>query len=144
MNYYFFQSISTNSLGFGSDILWAHVGLVGTGAIFFLTWDYARHVVLSAYLSPDNRTLSFVMHNMIGNPGRVLFVNVGDAHKLVPTHIFTSNLLPVRLKSMGKNIVLDPTGKYFEDNLLLKLLDDGKSTTQKPIDSKEQRVNWQK
>jgi len=137
--------VTSNSLSFGNEGLWAHVGLVGTGALFFLTWDYARHAVHSAYLSADNNKLSFVMHNMIGSPGRVLVANVNEVHKLTPMNIFASNLLPVRIQSMNKNIVLDPNGKYYEeDKLLLKLLDQGKNVSANNVVSKEQRVNWQK
>ena len=40
--------------------------------------------------------------------------------ELNPTHIFTC---------MSKHIVLDPTGKYYKDNLLMEFLDGVKTET---------------
>ena len=120
------------------DPLWGFAGVFGTGMILYSTYMFATHAVNRAYLTSDKQRIGFQIHNMWGNPGKILEVKLGLAKMVSMPGIIskTSSYIPVKIEGKSKNVILDESGSFEDDKELLKLLDESQEAL---IQSKEER-----
>ena len=62
-------TVIVQGINFG-DPAWGALGAFGTGFIFYMTYEYARHAAYYVYETEDGQRLGFQMHTVLGYPGR--------------------------------------------------------------------------
>ena len=99
------------------DPLWGIAGAAGTGMILYSTYMFATHAVRRAYLSADGKRIGFQIHNVWGNPGRIMEVGLGLAKAVkIPGFLSSSSsYIPVKIEGIQKNIILDHSGRWEND-----------------------------
>jgi hypothetical protein len=106
-------------------------GLFGTGLIFGATYNYAHHYVARAYESGDGKRIGFQFHTMTGKLGRKIEVSRENAEALDVDSMRNRNALvrsmmgaavPVNVKGLNFNVLLDTEGEFDEDGRLMDLL----------------------
>ena len=122
------------------DPMWGYVGVLGTGMILYSTYMFATHAVNRAYLTNDKQRIGFQIHNVWGNPGRIMEVKLGLATMITMPGLISKNssYIPVKIEGKSKNVILDEAGTFEHDRELLKLLEESKESL---IQSKEERKN---
>lgn len=112
--------------------------------------QYAHHAIHMGYLSADGKRLGFQLHNVLGNPGRKIEFNVGDA-RLIRNLAGSSflplskSLVPVKVVGLSNNVLLDRDGTYYDKERFISLLSFEKDEVPSEVlDSKENRVNYRK
>ena len=125
-------------ISLAGDPMWGYAGVVGTGMILYSTYMFATHAVNRAYLTSDKKRIGFQIHDMWGNPGRILEVKLGLAKKVTIPGIISKNssYIPVKIEGRDKNVILDESGRFEYDGELLRLLDESQESM---IQSKEER-----
>jgi hypothetical protein len=107
------------------------IGALGTGVILGATYNYAHHYVWRAYESADGRRVGFQFYTMLGKPGRKVEVVKGNAHLLNVDSLRNTNKLvgammgssvPVKVKNLTFNVLLDAKGAFDEDDKLFDML----------------------
>jgi len=137
MNYAINHDVVVQGIEIGGSLGWGMVGAFGTGAILFFSREYAHHAVSRSYLSDDGKRIGFQVYTVLGYPGRKYEVPIGNARLMRTQSLFFSSVTPVSVEGMGKNLLLDPRGAFYEDGKLLQLLSMTKEDT---LVTKEQRV----
>ena len=101
-------------------------GAFGTGLMFYFTREFAHHVARKAYETRDGKRIGFIMHNVMGGIGKKVEVSVGNARVIRKDgSAFGASLLPVRVKGLGKNVLVDSKGKFYWSRRLFELLKEG-------------------
>jgi len=102
-------------------------------------------------VSEDKNTIIFQTHNIIGGPGQYRSFNVNQVRLLPPkANIQGGKVIPIQAVGMSKYLVLDPDGKFLENNLIYSILksgqlnDENKELPLQVLDSKEDRIQWKK
>ena len=130
---YYYQGVVISGIDLGGDVRWGAVGAFATGLMFYATKVFKDNACMLAYLAPglngDGDRLGFQMHNFFGGPGRRVEASVGNVRLLSDSKQnsavrFGSSFVPLRVKGMGKNVLIDEKGKFFHDNAFRKLLAD--------------------
>ena len=94
--------------------------------MFYFTRQFAHHAARKAYETRDGKRIGFVMHNVIGGIGKKVEVSVGNARVIRKDgSAFGASLLPVRVKGLGKNVLIDSKGKFYWSRRLFDLLKEG-------------------
>ena len=164
-NCWYYQDVVVQGVHLGGDFRWGVFGAFGTGLMYWVTQQYAHHAVSKCYESPDGLRLGFQMHTMLGRPGRKVECSVGNAYildraKKQAASAFGSSYVPLRVKGIDKNILIDRTGSFFVPKggeeqerplpLLMQLLQRGEESRAQSTDvrqaasDKEGRIQWLK
>lgn len=90
-------------ISLAGDPRWGFLGAAGTIVILYSTNAFAKHAVRRAYLTSDKRRIGLQLHNIFGNPGRIVEVNLGQI-RTVPTPgdtvtgIMSSSYIPLKVE----------------------------------------------
>jgi hypothetical protein len=107
-------------------------GLFGTGLIFAATYNYSHHYVYRAYESADGKRLGFQFHNILGNVGKKVECMKGNAtalkvdsfrNKNAVTRSMMGSSLPINVKGVKFNVLLDQAGEFDSEGRLLEMLE---------------------
>jgi hypothetical protein len=100
------------------------------------------HAAFQVYETGDGKRLGFQMHDMVGRPGRRVEVSVGNVHFLNKTNDITrseaeqeaaeakagvfnkiagTSHVPIFVKGMGGNVLIDSEGKFYDKERLVAL-----------------------
>jgi hypothetical protein len=120
---YYYQDVVIHGIDLGGDIRWGAVGAFATGLMFYATKTFKDNACYMAYLvkgdHKDDDRFGFQMHDFFGGPGRRVEANIGNCHIITDDGSgtgrgrFGSSFLPLRVKGMGKNVLIDEKGKFF-------------------------------
>ncbi len=125
----------------GGDLGFGLIGLGGSAVIFHLARIYALHAVRKGYLTNDEARIGFQVHNILGNPGRKYEFPIGNAKVLEHQRFFLNSVIPVSVKGMGYNLLLDPDGIFHDKNKLISILKQSDASKQNMSTKKEDRIN---
>lgn len=119
------QGVVRHGIDMGGDPLWGIVGGIGTGLMLYSTRTYANHSIYKAYETLDKERLGLQMYNMFGNPGRKIEFSHRSIRKvdIKGGNYFGSATIPVRVIGMNYNILIDTTGKFYENKKLLDIVE---------------------
>ena len=113
----YYKDVVMHGVNLGGDPRWGFAGAFGTGLMFYVTQQYSHHAVSKCYETADGERLGFQMHNVFGQPGRKIECRLGNASMLDPTNskktTLGSSYIPLRVKGVDRNILIDETGSYF-------------------------------
>ena len=117
---WYYQDVVVQGVALAGDPRWGFFGAFGTGIMFYVTQQYSSHTAFRCYESADGARLGFQMHTMLGKPGRKIECSVGNAYLMEGSSsrrskVFGSSYMPLRVKGVDKNILIDRTGSYFVD-----------------------------
>ena len=157
------QGVIRHGIEMGGDPLWGIVGGIGTGLMLYSTRTYANHSIYKAYETLDKERLGIQMYNMFGNPGRKIEFSHRSIRKvdIKGGNYFGTSTVPVRVTGMNYNILIDTTGKFYENKKLLDIaennylahknnkFDSRFNNSSNPytihdIDKKSDRIQWRK
>lgn len=123
---YYYQGVVVEGIEMGGDPRWGMAGAFGTGLMFYFTREFAHHAARKAYETRDGKRIGFIMHNVMGGIGKKVEVSVGNARVIRKDgSAFGASLLPVRVKGLGKNVLVDSKGKFYWSRRLFELLREG-------------------
>lgn len=123
---YYYQGVVVEGIEMGGDPRWGMAGAFGTGLMFYFTREFAHHAARKAYETRDGKRIGFIMHNVMGGIGKKVEVSVGNARVIRKDgSAFGASLLPVRVKGLGKNVLVDSKGKFYWSRRLFELLKEG-------------------
>lgn len=123
---WYYQGVVIQGIEMGGDPRWGMAGAFGTGLMFYFTREFAHHAARKAYETADGERIGFVMHNIMGGMGKKIEVSVGNARVIKKQgSTFGASLLPVRVKGLGKNVLVDSKGKFYWSRRLFELLKEG-------------------
>ena len=126
---YYYQGVVIQGIEMGGDPRWGMAGAFGTGLMMYFTKEFAHHAARRAYETSDGKRIGFVMHNIMGGMGKKVEVHVGNARVIDRKgSTFGASLIPVRVKGLGKNVLLDDKGAFYEERRLFSLLSEGNTT----------------
>ncbi len=164
VNAWYYDGVLVQGVQLGGDIRWGVLGGFATGLMFYATKVYKDNSCMMAYLvkgkegSGEADRLGFQMHNFFGGPGRRIEVNSSNV-RLVDKDSqesarFGSSFLPIRVKGLSKNVLIDDKGDFYYNGKFRQILfenqavpvNGGASASEKEIflgdiDSKERRKN---
>lgn len=128
---YYYQGVVIQGIEMGGDPRWGMAGAFGTGLMMYFTKEFAHHAARKAYETADGNRIGFVMHNILGGLGKKVEVHVGNARVINRKggSTFGASLIPVRVKGLGKNVLLDDKGSFYEHRRLFDLLEAGNATS---------------
>lgn len=114
----YYKDIVVQGINLGGDPRWGFLGAFGTGLMFYVTQQYSHHAVSKCYLTVDGERLGFQMHNIIGQPGRKIECRLGNAYmgSYNKKTNFGSSYIPLRVKGVDRNILIDESGDYYTEN----------------------------
>lgn len=97
--------------------------------------------------SADTSRLGFKLHTVLGGEGRRVEVPRHSVRLLSSRAVQSTSLIPIYVAGLDRNIVLDRAGTFFENERLMRILEQSsnESTDAKllrELDSKENRTNW--
>jgi hypothetical protein len=126
---YYYQDVVIQGIDMGGDVRWGAVGAFATGLMFYATKMFKDNACMVVYLAEGKGTdadrLGFQMHNFLGGPGRRVEASVGNVRILgegATTSRFGSSFIPLRVKGMGKNVLIDDKGQFYYNNTLRDIL----------------------
>lgn len=131
-----------NGVDIGGDIRWPILGAVGTFIMGACTRMYSRNCIRSAYLTEDGKRLGFQVHTIFGVAGPKFEASLNNCTLASDKQqkIAMRQLIPVQLEGLGRNLLLDGDGIYYDNGKLIKLLEANKLKTQDPFAyAKEQK-----
>ena len=157
------QGVVRHGIEMGGDPLWGIIGGIGTGLMLYSTRTYANHSIYKAYETLDKERLGIQLYNMFGNPGRKVEFSHRSIRKvdIKGGNYFGSSTYPVRVTGMNYNILIDTTGKFYENKKLLDIaennylayknnkFDSRLNSSDNPytindIDKKSDRIQWKR
>lgn len=145
---YLYKDVIISGINLGGDPIWGALGAFGTGLMCYGTRAYAHHSVYKAYETADGRRLGLQMYTILGLPGRKIEFSHCNVRKANVSNYFGSSLIPLRVKNVNYNVLIDKTGTYYEDNKLLHIIDresdklDSNKSVSNYVDTKEDRKQW--
>ena len=128
---YYYQGVVIGGIDLGGDVRWGAVGAFATGLMFYATKVFKDNACMLAYLTPgangEGDRIGFQMHDFFGGPGRRVEASVGNVRLLTDSKEnsavrFGSTFIPLRVKGMGKNVLIDEKGQFFHDNAFRNIL----------------------
>ena len=129
----------------GGDITYGYVGTAATFALAFFTRYFAQQCVTMAYITKDKKRLGFQVHNLLGNPGKILEVPIGKAKFAAPLStnqtkksMFQSSYIPIKIEGRDGKLLIEVDGFLSPNSKALELLD----PNQQSLDNKSSRVKW--
>lgn len=123
-NYLLYKDVIINGIEMGGNPLWSYVGLACTGLIGFATKTYAHNSILKVYQPKnDSLRLGFQFHNVLGSPGRKIEVQPKNIETLSPTKSFFSNVTPLKITGLPRNVIIDNGGRFYGSGLLKKIFE---------------------
>ncbi len=122
MSSYYYQGVVIEGVNLGGDIRWGAVGAFATGLMFYATKMFKDNACMMVYSTGDR--IGFQMHNFLGGSGRRVEASPGNVRLLGEGRStrFGSSFIPLRVKGMGKNVLIDEKGKFYHNNELRRLL----------------------
>jgi hypothetical protein len=126
---YYYQGVVLHGIEMGGDPRWGLAGAFGTGLMLYFTKEFAHHAARQAYETADGKRIGFVMHNILGGRGKKVEVHIGNARIINrKASTFGASLIPVRVKGLGKNVLIDDKGSFYDQDRLFDLLGQGRVT----------------
>ena len=123
---WYYHDVVIQGIEMGGDPRWGMAGAFGTGLMTYFTKEFAHHAARKAYETADGKRIGFVMHNIIGGVGKKVEVHIGNARVIKKEgSALGASLLPVRVKGLGKNVLVDSKGKFYWSRRLFDLLKEG-------------------
>ena len=149
---WYYEGVVMHGFEMGGDIRWGALGMFATGLMFYATKTFKDNAALMVYLveaapgSGQSNRLGFQMHNFFGGPGRRVEANVGNVRILQENDQkagrFGSSFIPLRVKGMGKNVLIDDKGNFFYDNELRNLLYEQQTLSPKLVMNSENEEEY--
>ena len=91
----------------------------------YFTKQFSDHAARRIYETSDGKRIGFQMHNIFGGIGRKIECSP-DSIRLLKGHSLSNTLgssnVPLRVKGVGKNVIIDRQGQYYYNNRLHTLL----------------------
>jgi hypothetical protein len=152
----YYEGVVIEGIKLGGDPRWGFAGAFATGLMFYASQQYAHHAALKCYETADGERLGFQMHTIFGQPGRKIECRIGNAYLGERRGNFGSSYIPVRVKGVNRNVLVDDTCNFFvekkeEGPRLFQLLKMGaeaeaEASLASPIleKDKERRIQWTK
>jgi hypothetical protein len=140
-------------LGSG-DPMFGYLGCGATFLIAYFTRHFAHHAVYQSYLTKDKKRLGFQVHNLLGLPGKVFEIPVGNAKALgaiLPSDkdkpvestrvalLLRTNYVPIKAEGVSSNLLIEREGILDRSSEAISLLSQEHKGT---IDQKETRKEW--
>eukprot|EP01038_Epipyxis_sp_PR26KG_P013064 gene13064-17512_t len=155
-----YKDVVVQGISLAGNPIWSYVGAGCTVAVFIFSRLYAHHCVYECYEIQDGTRLGFQLYTLFGYPGRKIETSSSKVSMAKSKGkifgVFDSSQVPLRIESLGANILLDKSGKFYANNRLLEIVLKGNI----PIDplntnisnadvenskiSKENRTAWRK
>jgi hypothetical protein len=136
------------SQDFGGDYRLGLAGAAGTFLIFFSTNLYASRACCKVWESATSQRLRFRLHSFTGGEGKIVETPLSNARLISSTVAKSSTLIPVNINGYGRNILIDRSGAFYENDKLLWTLARNAEVARETkgaavVDSKEKRIEWQ-
>lgn len=129
---YYYQGVEVQGIELGGDVRWGALGAFCTGLMFYATSVFKNNACMMAYIvaakegSPEPERIGFQMHNFIGGPGRRIECNIGNVRQLDASKKdamrFGSSFMPIRVKGVSKNVLIDEKGDFFYNGRFYDIL----------------------
>jgi len=129
---WYYQGVEVAGIELGGDVRWGALGAFCTGLMFYATKTFKDNSCRMAYVvaakdgSGEADRIGFQMHNFVGGPGKRLEVNIGNVRQLDASKNdamrFGSSFMPIRVKGVSKNVLIDEKGDFFWDGRFRDIL----------------------
>jgi hypothetical protein len=156
-NHIVFAGKVADGIDLGSgDPMFGYLGCGATFLIAYFTRHFANHAVYQSYLTKDKKRFGFQVHNVLGLPGRVFEIPVGNAKALGPilpgdkelpvessrvAFLLRTNYVPIKADGVSSNLLIERDGILDLSSEAISLLSQQHKGT---IDQKETRKEWRK
>jgi hypothetical protein len=142
VHYFVYKDVVIEGIALKGDPVWGAIGMVASVGLLWVTRRYAHQTAFQVYETADGKRLGFQMHDMVGRPGRRVEVSVGNVHFLNKTNDITrseaeqeaaeakagvfnkiagTSHVPIFVKGMGGNVLIDSEGKFYDKERLVAL-----------------------
>lgn len=154
--YYDGVTVTHMNIPLGGDPRWGFAGAFGTGLMVYFTKQFSDHAARRIYETSDGKRIGFQMHNIFGGIGRKIECSP-DSVRLLKGHSLSNTLgssnVPLRVKGVGKNVIIDRQGQYYYNNKLHAMLIETQAASKMmgsvdedhfpvEVDSKEKRIEY--